>query len=184
MTPAIAHRDAQPFLEAGFTLKERLHLLSHTLSPTDSYTLENRPSTISVRPARRWHEKEVLALDNQAFDSFWSFNRPALQEALRATPTTRYRVAVRDSQIVGYAVTGQATNRGYLQRLAVDPALQGQRIGTILIYDALRWLQQRGTSRVFVNTQETNTRAFGLYRHLGFSQEKHGLVVLSWERQP
>ncbi len=182
MTPAIAHRDAQPFLEVGFTLRERLHLLSRSIDPGEVYQLDERPASILVRPARRWHEKDVLTLDNEAFDSFWSFNRPALQEALRATPNTRYRVAVRDDRVVGYAVTGHATNRGYLQRLAVKPAEQGHGVGTSLIYDALRWLQQRRAGQVFVNTQESNVRAFELYKHLGFKEEPQGLVVLSWER--
>ena len=179
VTPAIHVSEAQPFLDAGFTLRERLHLLSIEVTPTVEFGVGLNQSDLLIRHGRRRHEHRVLDLDNRAFDGFWSFNRSALKESLRATPTSRYRVAVVDKTVAGYAITGQASNRGYLQRLAVDPNLQGRQIGSALVYDALRWLQRRGATRAFVNTQETNTRAFGLYQRLGFVAEKNGLVVLS-----
>ncbi len=82
--------------------------------------------------------------------------------------------------MVGYAVTGRAGPRGYLQRLAVEPAVSGRGFGTLLVDDALEWLSARSVHTVMVNTQETNARALELYRRIGFVSEPEGLVVLRW----
>jgi ribosomal protein S18 acetylase RimI-like enzyme len=181
-------RDGRPFLEAGFELQERLHLLSLRLpSPPRSDPFAAGRTT----SGRAWHLRRVLEIDQQAFDPFWRFDRRTLTEARRATPVSRYRVAgSRERQgfgrqgraIVGYAVTGRAGPRGYLQRLAVAPEATGQGYGTMLVNDALDWLAERGANTVMVNTQESNGRALELYRRIGFLSEPEGLVVLSWKR--
>lgn len=185
-------RDGRPFLEAGFELQERLHLLSLRLpSPPRSDPLAAGRTT----SGRAWHLRRVLEIDQQAFDAFWRFDRRTLTEARRATPVSRYRVAASSERqgferrgferqggaIVGYAVTGRAGPRGYLQRLAVAPEAAGQGYGTMLINDALDWLAERGANTVMVNTQESNGRALELYRRIGFLSEPEGLVVLSWK---
>ena len=56
--------------------------------------------------------------------------RPGSTTPSAATPSARFRVATRgqgDGEVVGYAVTGRAGPRGYLQRLAVAPAAQRAR---------------------------------------------------------
>ncbi len=80
---------------------------------------------------------------------------------------------------VGYLVTGRAGARGYLQRLAVDPAQQRLGIGTALVVDGLRWLRRHGVQRAVVNTQESNTGALAMYEHLGFRRQAVGLSVLA-----
>lgn len=104
----------------------------------------------------------------------------ALNEARRATPTHRFRVIVQNRAVVAYAIHGRAGTRGYLQRLAVRPDLEGQGMGTSLIYDGLSWLLGKGASEVLVNTQEHNSRALGLYEHVGYVLQSEKLSVLSW----
>jgi ribosomal protein S18 acetylase RimI-like enzyme len=80
--------------------------------------------------------------------------------------------------VSGYAITGRAGPRGYLQRLAVEPAGQRGGIGTALVGDGLRWLRRWGAKEVLVNTQEGNDAAVQLYERLGFRLEAGGLAVL------
>ncbi len=175
VTPALSALDALPFLAAGFQTRENLHLLAYDLSFTP--TTKGRP----LRAGRTWHRRRVLEIDGRAFEPFWRFDANALSEARRATPSHRFRVALDDGHPVGYAVTGRAGDRGYLQRLAVDPDHEGGGIATDLVHDALQWLRQRGASTAMVNTQERNQRALRLYEHLGFVREEEGLVVLHWD---
>ena len=86
------------------------------------------------------------------------------------------------SERSGSSLAGRAANRGYLQRLAVDPRRGGEGIGTDLVMDSFAWAFNRGVQRMMVNTQERNQRALGLYRHLGFEPEPDGLVVLERRR--
>ena len=199
VTPALTPYEAEPFFQAGFRLYERLHLLSCPVGmaididrdpPTGAGTSTgNHPGEIRLAPGRPWHRNDVLAVDARAFHGFWRFDKMALGEARTATPSCRYRVAKLGGgpggvggRIVGYAVTGRAGTRGYLQRLAVDPDLQGRGIGRLLVNDSFRWLRQRNASISLVNTQESNETALGLYERVGFRRQTDGLLVLRWEK--
>lgn len=176
ITPALGPADAAPFLEAGFEVQERLHLLRSVLVEAPSAV-----DRVPIRRARRADRARVLDLDRVAFSPFWRLDDRGLADALRATPSARLRVIDRPSGEVGvaaYCVTGRAGGRGYLQRLAVDPAHQRQGLGSALVTDAARWLCRWGAREVLVNTQEGNGAAVGLYEAMGFTLQAEGLTVL------
>jgi ribosomal protein S18 acetylase RimI-like enzyme len=175
ITSALTPREQQPFLDAGFEVHEQLHLLAH-----DLVHLPEPPPGIALRRARRGDIDSVLALDHRAFRPFWRLDHAGLQDALRATPAARFRVAV-EAGPVGYAVSGRAGPVGYLQRLAVEPGRHGSGLGTALVVDGLGWMRRRGARRALVNTQLDNERALRLYRQLGFAPEPHRLAVLRQE---
>jgi ribosomal protein S18 acetylase RimI-like enzyme len=176
LTPALTHLEQQPFLDHGFVVHERLHLLRHHLGRVPP----TRAPGVRLRRGRGGDVPAVLDVDSQAFDSFWRFDEAGLADARTATPTHRFRVAVTEpgARVVGYHVTGRAGGLGYLQRLAVHPDRFGRGVGTALVGDALAWCRRRGCTSVLVNTQEANGRALRLYERLGFTPEPFGLAVL------
>jgi ribosomal protein S18 acetylase RimI-like enzyme len=178
LTGALHAGELEPFLANGFAHHEHLHLLRHDLRrlPLDP----DRRAGSAGRRARRRDRPGVLEVDQRAFDEFWALDRRGLDDAVRATPTTRFRV-VRGPRrtVIGYAVTGRASERGYLQRLAVDPGAQGAGIGRTLVVDALAWLRRSGARTAVVNTQAHNHAALHLYRMVGFVDEPEGLTVLT-----
>lgn len=173
ITSALSPAEQAGFLGAGFEIHERLHLLEHDLHHVP------RADTSGLRRAGHTDHPEVLAVDGRAFPSFWRIDESSLGEALGATPNNRFRVATRDGQVVGYAVTGRAGRRGFLQRLAVDPDRQRAGLGRALCVDALRWLRRWRVELAVVNTQMGNEAALSLYESLGFRREAAGLSVLS-----
>ncbi|NNF54470.1 MAG: GNAT family N-acetyltransferase [Acidimicrobiales bacterium] len=184
VTPALSQRDAKPFLQAGFTTHEHLHLLAFDLrnGPHGPALAPPLPDGFQLRNGHRWHEHDVIAVDGAAFESFWRFDPAALREARRATPRHHYRVITNHGGVAAYAVTGLAGQRGYLQRLAVHPRFEGNGLGRALIQDSFTWLRKREATRIMVNTQERNQRALAVYRSVGFEPEPSGLVVLEWLR--
>lgn len=175
LTGALHHGELEPFLSNGFTEHERLHLLHH-----DLLSIPEATPPVRIRRSRSRDQLAVLDIDAQAFDSFWALDRRGLEDAIRATPTSRYRVSgERGGPITGYAVTGRAADRGYVQRLAVDPAHHRSGIGRALVADALTWLRRSGARVAVVNTQDRNAGALALYRACGFVDEPAGLTVLA-----
>jgi len=51
-------------------------------------------------------------------------------------------------------------------------------MGTLLVLDALNWLQRRGAQTALVNTPPDNERALALYQRCGFRVEPDRLTVL------
>lgn len=177
LTTALPEADRGPFVSNGFAVHERLHLLSRPIDPLPA--LPDLQEGVALRRGRRRDRPTVLAVDGAAFPPFWRLDDAGLEDALTATPSARFRVAVgADDDVLGYAVTGRAGPRGYLQRLAVDPAAQRCGVGAALVVDGLRWLRRWGWREVLVNTQEDNGGALALYEHLGFRRRHEGLAVL------
>jgi GNAT superfamily N-acetyltransferase len=174
LTSALSPAEQEVFRAAGFETRADLALLRLDLRPGVSPRPGGGPV---LRRVRRGEWPAVAALDERAFPSFWHFDVGALGEAVRATPTHRFRVAFLDG-LAGYAIAGRSGIRGYLQRLAVDPAAAGRGVGAALLLDALHWLRDDGAQDVLVNTMVGNERALELYRRYGFTAVPGGLAVL------
>src|SRR4051794_369690 len=174
VTAALGPREALGFVNAGFEGREPLPLPAHD-------PLHPRPARRDDTPLRRGRRADrpaALAVDATAFEPFWRLDEEGLEEALTATPSSRFRIAELAGTIAGYVVSGRAAKRGFVQRLAVDPAHQRKGIGVALVLDSLHWMQRRGVDRAVVNTQERNAGALALYEHLGFRRQPGGLSVL------
>ena len=175
VTNALGLADTLPMVDAGFAVHERLHLLAHDLADIPAVTHSTRRARTADRPA-------VLELDHRAFQSFWRLDDESMTSAIEATPTTRSRVvdAPADAGVAlsGYAITGRSGRKGYLQRVAVDPAVHGRGVGRSVVADALRWLRRHRAESALVNTQYDNEPALALYRSCGFRELPTGLCVM------
>jgi ribosomal protein S18 acetylase RimI-like enzyme len=173
VTAALSPLEQTGFLAAGFQVAEELHLLSLDLDG-----LPPRPA-IAVTRVRASGRAQVLAIDHVAFSPFWQLDEHSLEEALAATPRTRFRGATNQAgALVGYAIHGRSGTRGFVQRLAVAPEARRQGMGRALLLDGLYWMRRRGVDRAVVNTQVGNEVALSLYYDAGFRREPSGLSVM------
>lgn len=172
LTSAVSPNESGVFVDAGFSVRERLHLLTLDLDGAPS------PPLLPLHKAGRRDRAEVLEVDDLSFDEFWRLGPVGLKDALDATPSARFRVGHEDDHVVAYAITGVAGRYGYLQRLAVHPRVRSRGWGTALVADGLGWVWRHGADRVYVNTQLGNDRALALYQSFGFGTLPAGLCVL------
>jgi ribosomal protein S18 acetylase RimI-like enzyme len=172
LTSAVGVAESDVFVEAGFSVRERLHLLELRLRAAPA-----APGLPLERASRRDRDA-VLAVDDLSFDPFWRLGAGGLQDALTATPVTRYRVGRSDRRVVAYAITGLAGTHGYLQRVAVHPDERRAGWGRAVVADGLGWLWRHGADHVYVNTQIRNRHAVALYESFGFERLPTGLCVL------
>ena len=172
LTSAVSPRESAPFVDAGFVVHERLHLLALDLER------EPDPPVLPLAKAARRDRPAVLELDDLSFDGFWRLGTVGLKDALDATPSSRFRIARDHHRVVAYAITGVAGRFGYLQRIAVHPDTRRQGWGNALVADSLTWIWRHGATRAYVNTQLENTSALALYQSFGFEILPAGLCVL------
>jgi ribosomal protein S18 acetylase RimI-like enzyme len=172
MTNAVGTSLADSYVAAGFEVRERLHLLA-----IDLHRPPTPPERPLSRPGRRARAAAVR-VDDAAFDGFWRLGHAGLRDAVAATPVSRFRVGRATRKVVAYGITGRAEGQGYLQRVAVDPAVRRQGWGRAVVADGLGWLWQHGCTRAYVNTQLHNDAAVALYESVGFRRLPGGLCVL------
>ena len=176
ITAALLPPERSAFLAAGFEEEQRLCLLTHDLRRMPPRAHLQRGQRL--RRGRQADKPAALAVDATTFSPFWRLDATGLEDALQATPDTRFRVVVDGDRVVAFAITGRAQSRGYLQRLAVHPDHQRRGLGRALAVDGLRWLRRRRATRAVVNTQPGNDAALRLYTGLGFRPEAVDLAVL------
>lgn len=171
VTNALDPTEAVPLTDCGFVVGEHLDLLGRPLTRLPRVTNSvGAPRHVRDRSA-------VLELDAQAFPGT-ALDDAALTDALRATTTARFRTIGPADAPLGYAITGAAGYRGYVQRLAVRPDARRRGIASALLIDGLRWARRRGARTAVVNTHTENHAARALYESTGFVTFPVGLVVL------
>lgn len=122
-------------------------------------------SAVEIRAMHPDEIETVAQLDAAAFDLIWHYGPKDLWELMF---TSRMQVAVVDGAIVGYTALALYSGSAHLTRIAVEPVLQGQGIGRLLLQDVLAAVAQHQISTVSLNTQVNNQRSQQLYRHFGF----------------
>ena len=144
LTSAVSPQESEVFIDVGFSVQERLHLLAFDLDH------EPEPPALPLAKAARRDRPAVLELDDLSFDEFWRLGPVGLKDAIGATPTSRFRVGFHDDRLVGYAITGVAGRFGYLQRIAVHPDVRRSGWGRALVADALTWIWRHGDRKSVV----------------------------------
>ncbi len=123
------------------------------------------PSSISISPMRRRHLRAVLRIEERTSSTPWSLGL-FLAEVKR--PERIYLVARQGSTVVGFAGLLFALNEGHVTTIAVEPGVQGGRIGTRLLLELIRGAVARGATAITLEVRASNVAAQALYRRFGF----------------
>lgn len=176
-TGALHSQAATVATDIGFVVIDELLLLERPVERQLRRRSEHR-----LRALRSRHLAAASMVDLRAFGPRWTHDAPALAEAIEATPLARARrSSSRHRPVTGFAISGISGSTGYLQRLAVEPAVRRTGVATTLVDDALSWMGRRGVDRVLVNTSVANVPAIALYESLGFARLNERLVVAEFD---
>lgn len=126
-------------------------------------------SSIHLRAMVEEDLPQVYRIDHQAFEPIWRLSRDDLRFALEKS--TYCTVAARGETVIGYSMSSSSGTYAHLARLAVDPNVQGQRVGFGLVQDLLEeFITRRDHWGVTLNTQHDNHASLALYHKVGFRE--------------
>jgi [ribosomal protein S18]-alanine N-acetyltransferase len=131
---------------------------------------EHATSDIRIERMRWWHIPEVRVIERTVFpDTAWTENQ--FWGELAHVPDSRdYVVAMRGTEVIGYAGLNFLSPESDIQTIAVAPQAQGQSLGRRLLEHMLDVAIQRGCTQMFLEVMETNASAIAMYDAHGFER--------------
>lgn len=125
------------------------------------------PQPVRISPMRRRHLPAVLRIERQVYPGPWTMG---LYLGELALPGSRFYVVGRlGSRLVGYGGLMCGEDEGHITTLAVDPGVQGQRLGTRLLLVLVHRAIARGMTALTLEVRVSNQVAQALYRRFGFA---------------
>lgn len=131
--------------------------------------------------------REMVFSDYDAVTRLWRGSEGlVLRDVDAPEPIARYLarnpglsfVAVEGDEVVGAVLCGSDGRRGYLQHLAVAPALRRRGIGRQLVRRSIAALAERGVLKCHLMVLSENAAARAFWASIGWS-ERDELVLLS-----
>ena len=111
----------------------------------------------------------VMRIEMETFPAPWTPLAFALE--LRHNGGADYRVLVSPAgDIAGYTGVWHMQGLAQLLRIAVDPALSGRGLGSMMLCALCDRAAAKGLDRVMLEVRESNATAQAFYRANGFSQ--------------
>jgi ribosomal protein S18 acetylase RimI-like enzyme len=110
---------------------------------------------------------DLVRIDHAAFPWLW-WNSPEEFVAYGGTPGVQLFVGRLAGRVVAYVGLTHYLGWGHLDRIAVEPAAQGQGLGGQALAFAIGVLLRSGARRVGLSTQRRNVRSQRLYERFGF----------------
>ncbi len=124
------------------------------------------PLTGRLRPMREVDLDAVHALECRAYEFPWSLG--TFRDCLRANYSCW--VLQHEEQLIGYFLLSVAAGEAHVLNICVDPRLQGQGLGRVMMGNLLKLARQHRAERVFLEVRPSNPPAIHLYESLGFNE--------------
>jgi GNAT superfamily N-acetyltransferase len=159
----------------GFVPHEEIITLTRKSQPLPA----REPASGRISSAEMTDLESIVSVDALAFAPLWHMTPTDMRQAVRLVAIAT--VARLDARIVGFQLSTMHDRDGHLARLAVIPEIQGQGIGSALLYDLIQRLDRRDVKTLTVNTQRSNQRSLRVYERYGFVPNGYNLLV--WKAQ-
>ncbi|WP_210009141.1 ribosomal protein S18-alanine N-acetyltransferase [Aquirhabdus parva] len=122
-------------------------------------------SKYAIRVMQAQDVSAVAAIEQQVEYHPWTANQ--FHESLNAGQ--RCTVITDGQQVVGFCILQPVLDEANLLLMAIDPALQGQGLGYLLLEESIERLGE-GCVMIFLEVRQSNQAAIGLYQKAGFHQ--------------
>ena len=122
----------------------------------------------TIRAFRSADETDVIALWRECgLVRPWNDPGKDIARKMQVNPGW-FLVAESNGRIVASVMVGYEGHRGWINYLAVDPALQRSGLGRTLMNEAERILRAAGCPKINLQVRRTNGGVIAFYERLGF----------------
>lgn len=111
---------------------------------------------------------QVVSIEQQLYDNL-AYPELLFYQAAHQWPNSQF-ICRDNNDILAYAMYAPAekANTLWLMSAAVKPGCQGRGVGTKLLSDSLRSLDEQGVTCVLLSVAPSNAAAISVYQKLGF----------------
>jgi len=120
-----------------------------------------------IRPMAAADVDEVARIEAGAFSTPWAATTFA--SLLARSGLVLLVAEAPEALVAGYAVLWCFADEGELANIAVDPAIRGRGLGTLLLDAVLDRARARGVRQLYLEVRESNHQAEGMYLRRGRS---------------
>ena len=125
-----------------------------------------------IRPFHADDEAAVVALwERCGLTRPWNDPRKDIARKLTVQPEL-FLVGEIDSEVVASIMAGYEGHRGWVNYLAVSPALRRKGLGKALMQEVEQRLLARGCPKINMQVRSSNTEAIAFYRRLGYATDE------------
>lgn len=123
----------------------------------------------SLRPMLEKDLSRVMVNERRAYPFPWT------EQIFRDCLHAHYScwVAEKKEEMAGHAVLTVAAGESHILNVCVNPALQGQGLGRLLVLHLLEVAKARQANTMFLEVRPSNKVAYALYNSLGFNEVGH-----------
>jgi ribosomal protein S18 acetylase RimI-like enzyme len=181
--------NARFYLEAGFYEIERI-VYYEKPDVLFAYNYRQHAQNLLVIPFQANLLEDLLKVDHASFPWLWWNGQAELEYYLKQEGVTVYLAYLEQPsgppRPIGYFGFTLYERWAHLDRLAVVPASQGQKLGAYQLAYAIELMAHRGAKRVTLSTQETNHQSQRLYEGFGFRRVRslEYSLVGKWLKRP
>ena len=162
-------RKRQFYAGAGFDLIEEIVVYEMArIRPVSADTRGLRFEPFDCRDSSQLDE--LLELDNQSFPWLWWNSAGEFHDYANAPGVEIDLGRDERGRLLAYVGTTRFRTWGHLDRIAVDPEVQGRGLGKAALDHAVMKLARAGARRVGLSTQARNIRSRQLYESYGFKR--------------
>lgn len=142
----------------------------HKMSETDKSTKTRKYPTLSFDHGDVYDLPEVMKIMGSSFSrkygESWNHNQC---RSMLCLPGTKLLLGRRASDLLGFAISRAVAGEEELLMIAVDPAVQEEGIGSLLLTELIERSRRENNDSLFLEVRENNP-AQRLYIKLGFQQ--------------
>ncbi len=152
---------------AGYDLIEEILIYELNQIPVGSITTPRlRFERVDLKSASA--TRELIELDHRSFPWLWWNSQAEFDNYVGSFGVNIYLGRDADGKPITYVGVTRFRNWGHLDRIAVDPDVQGKGLGLESLEWAVHLLSESGARRIGLSTQARNIRSRHLYERYGF----------------